>query len=72
MKKVIKQYVTDAKLEELIERCWQKFQALSPEQQKEHRRAQRISWVTGNLALDTDTDVEIIRQRVEEAEKERS
>lgn len=38
-------------LEKLIKEAQAKFDALTPEQQREHRRAQRKSWVVGETML---------------------
>jgi hypothetical protein len=42
----------DAKIAELIELAIAKFEGLTPEQQDEYRRAQRRSWVLGELMLE--------------------
>ena len=39
-------------LDRLIKESCAKFDALTPEQKREHRRAQRKSWVIGNMLLD--------------------
>ena len=38
-------------LDRLIKEACARFDALSPEQQREHRRAQRKSWVVGEMLL---------------------
>jgi hypothetical protein len=55
------------KLDELIRRSIEAFDALPPEEKQKHRRAQRISWVYGNLAL---SNPNITREMVEEAAKD--
>jgi hypothetical protein len=55
-----------AALDVLIKTAMEAFNALSPEAQKQHRHAQRISWVYGNLALSNPS---ITREMVEEAAK---
>ncbi len=39
-------------LEQLVAEAIAKFDALSPEQEREHRRAQQKSWVVGEMMLD--------------------
>lgn len=39
-------------LAELLARAKESFNALTPEQKREHRRAQAKSWVIGNMMLD--------------------
>ncbi len=41
----------DPKLNALAERALAAFNALSPDEQRAHRREQRISWVYGELRL---------------------
>lgn len=54
-------------LDELIRKSIDAFEALSPSEQKEHRRQQRISFVYGNLALSNPS---ITREMVEKAAEE--
>lgn len=55
-------------LTEAIKRAVAAFDAMTPEQQAEHRRAQRKSWVIGNMMLDhpemTRDEVERIWEKV--------
>lgn len=44
--------VSDEELRELIARAVRIYNSLSEEDRKVHDRAQAISWVQGNLALD--------------------
>lgn len=53
-------------LDQLLQKSVAAFNAMSPEQQKEMLRQQRISWVYGNLSLDNPS---ITREMVEEAAK---
>jgi hypothetical protein len=46
--------LTDTELQALLARARSSFAALSPEEQAAHRRAQRISWVVGELLLSND------------------
>lgn len=39
-------------LDQLVKDAMAKFNALSPEQQREHRRAQRKSWVVGETMIE--------------------
>lgn len=39
-------------LDRLVKEACARFDALTPEQKREHRRAQRKSWVIGNMLLD--------------------
>jgi hypothetical protein len=39
-------------LDELLKKAIAAFDALTPEQQREHRRAQRRSWVIGEMLLE--------------------
>lgn len=39
-------------LAELVRKSKEWFDSLTPEQQKEHRRAQRKSWVVGEMMLE--------------------
>lgn len=39
-------------LDALLQRAVAAFNALTPEQQREHMQAQRKSWVVGNMLLD--------------------
>lgn len=39
-------------LDALVKEAIKRFDALTPEQQAAHRRAQRKSWVIGNMLLD--------------------
>jgi hypothetical protein len=41
----------DTPLAELIERAMDKFNALSPDEQASHRKAQAESWVRGEMAM---------------------
>ncbi len=50
-------------LDRLIKEAIAKFDALSPEQQREHRRAQRKSWVLGEMMLEHP---EMTREQAEE------
>ncbi len=50
-------------LDRLIKEAVAKFDALSPEQQREHRRAQRKSWVLGEMMLEHP---EMTREQAEE------
>ena len=39
-------------LAELLKKAKEAFDAMTPEQQREHRRAQRKSWVIGEMLLE--------------------
>lgn len=39
-------------LKELVREAVARFEALSPEDKRKHREAQRRSWVVGNMLLD--------------------
>lgn len=58
----------DPALQELIRRSIARFEAMSPEEQAQMRRAQRKSWVKGNMLLDhpemTEEQFEAIWQKV--------
>jgi hypothetical protein len=54
-------------LQALIRRSIEAFNALPPEEQRKHRREQRISWVYGNLSIDNPR---ITREMVEKAVEE--
>ena len=41
-------------LAELLRQAIARFEAMTPEQQEEHRRAQRESWVRGEMGLGLD------------------
>ncbi len=43
---------TRSELDRLVKEASAKFNALPPGQQDEHRRAQRKSWVVGEMMLD--------------------
>lgn len=58
-------------LDELLKRSIAAFNALSPEEQAAERRAQCISWVYGNLALDgVDVTKEQVADMIERRESE--
>ena len=44
--------MNDAELKILVEQACARFNALSPEQQREEMRAQRKSWVIGEMLLE--------------------
>lgn len=44
----------DRTLKDLCEKAMERFNALSPEEQAEHRRQQAISFVFGNCALSNE------------------
>jgi hypothetical protein len=46
--------LTDPEFDALIARARAAFAALTPEEQSAHLRAQRISWVIGELLLSND------------------
>ncbi len=50
-------------LEQLVAEAMARFNALPPEQQREHRRAQKKSWVIGEMMLEHP---EMTRQHAEE------
>lgn len=50
-------------LMELLKRAQEKFDALSPEEQRAHRKAQRKSWVIGEMMLEHP---EMTREQAEE------
>ena len=56
-------------LMELLKRAQEKFDALSPEEQRAHRKAQRKSWVIGEMMLEhpemTREQAEKLYKRVE-------
>jgi hypothetical protein len=54
-------------LDALIKESIKAFAAMSPEQKREHLRAQRISWVYGNISL---ANPSITREMVEKIAKE--
>lgn len=54
-------------LDELIRKSIAEYEAMTPEQKKAMHRAQRISWVYGNLALSNPS---ITREMVEKAAEE--
>lgn len=41
----------DGKLDELVRRAIEAFNALTPEQQRAHRREQAISWAKGQVLM---------------------
>ena len=55
-------------LDALLKASIEAFEKLSPEEKKAHRRAQAISFVYGNLAIENDS---ITREMVERAYDER-
>lgn len=54
-------------LDALLARSIAAFEALSDDEKREMRRAQRISWVYGNLALNNPS---ITREMVEKAARD--
>jgi hypothetical protein len=46
--------LTDPELQDLVARARSAFAALTPEEQSAQRRAQRISWVVGELLLSNE------------------
>jgi hypothetical protein len=58
----------DRDLAALMKAANEAFDRLSPEEKKAHRRAQAISFVYGNLAIENDS---ITREMVEKAYDER-
>lgn len=49
-------------LDQLVKDAMARFNALPPDQQREHRRAQRKSWVVGEMMLEHP---EMTRERAE-------
>lgn len=56
--------VENSELDGLIRRAKEAYNAMTPAQKREMHRAQRISWVYGNLAL---SNPDITREIVEKA-----
>lgn len=54
-------------LDGLLQKAKKAWEEMSPDQKRELHRAQRISWVYGNLAL---SNPDITREMVEEAAKD--
>lgn len=48
--------IEDQDLNELIKKSKAFFDALTPEQQEEHMREQRLSWVRGEMGMGNDKD----------------
>lgn len=46
--------MTEDEFKKLVAEASARFDALTPEQQEEHREAQRRSWVRGEMALAKD------------------
>ena len=44
--------MTSSELQELVADAMARFDLLTPEEQREHRRAQRMSWVVGEMMLE--------------------
>ncbi len=59
----------DPDLAALMKRANEAFERLSPEEKRAHRRAQAISFVYGNLAME---NARITREMVEKAYDERA
>lgn len=60
--------MTGKELTELVRRANEAFERLSPEQKREHREAQRKSWVIGELML---AHPEMTREYAERIYRER-
>lgn len=58
----------DPKFNELVRKAMEKFNSLSPKEQAEHRQAQRVSWVYGEMRL---AGHDVTREQVAEMIKKR-
>lgn len=55
--------VNDGKIDALVKKAMAAFDALSPEEQRAHRREQAVSWVFGEMKLENE-DSPVTREEI--------